>query len=93
MDIDDVLVFLEKRDLDIGVLSAFFGENLDAEVVVFVGGPTVVVSVDLSVENDGGRARCLRLAFEGQLVCGGRLEADTGGGGGRSSDDAEKKCS
>ncbi len=45
------------RDFDIGVLAAFLGEDLDAEVIIFCApGFAGVFAVDLAVEIDGGGA-------------------------------------
>ena len=47
MDADNVLVLLNKWDLHVGVFSPFFGQNLDAEIIVLVAGVSIVVPIDL----------------------------------------------
>src|SRR5580693_1617046 len=53
---------LHKRDLDVSLLPSRFGEDLNPDVVVFVGSPPVVIAVDLAVQDDGRSAGSERLA-------------------------------
>jgi hypothetical protein len=62
-------------DFDVGVLAAIFGQDLDAEVNVFVGGQAAVVAVDLTKKNDGGSAGSFGLGGHLQFVRGDRLKA------------------
>jgi len=66
---------LKKRNLDIGVFPAFFGQDLDAEIDVFVSGVSTVIAINLTIENDGGRSRSLGLA--GHLQFFGRHGLET----------------
>jgi hypothetical protein len=57
------LLVLRVRDFDVGVLPAFFGENLLPDVVVFVRDMIVaIVAVHLAIENDGGCSRSFGVA-------------------------------
>ena len=66
---------LKKGISTSAVLPAFFGEDLDADVVVFVRGKPVVVPVDLTIENDGRRAGSQRFARHLQFFRRNRLKA------------------
>src|SRR5258708_19549788 len=48
----NVVTALVERDLHIGPFAAFFGKNLDAEIIVLMRGKQVVVPVDFAEEND-----------------------------------------
>jgi hypothetical protein len=62
MDVNDVFGFLEERDLDIAVFTPLLSKNLDANVIVLVGRKTVIVAVDLAVEDDRGSSGGERFA-------------------------------
>src|ERR1700687_873188 len=55
-DIADADLFVEG-DLDIGVLASLFGQNFNANIIVFRGSALRVVAVDLAIEVDGRVAR------------------------------------
>ena len=57
----NVVPALEIRDFDVGVLPPFFGQYLDAEIIVLVGGAPGIVPIHLAEQNDRRRARRLRL--------------------------------
>ena len=47
---------LQHGDLHVGILAAFLGENLLADIVVLVGPHRItVVPIHLAVKSDGGR--------------------------------------
>src|SRR5579864_1781541 len=74
MDVDDTALILEKGDLNIGVLAALFGQNLDAEVNVLVSRETAVVAVDLPEKNNGRRSGSFGLAGHLQFLLRDRLK-------------------
>src|SRR5579864_4961439 len=69
-----VFGLFEKRYLGIGVLSSFFGQNLDSDVVVLVRSVSVVIAVYLPIQDDRGRSRGERLAGHLQLFWRSGLE-------------------
>jgi hypothetical protein len=50
-------LFFKKRDLDVGVFPPFFGQNLDANIVILVGSETAIITIYLAVQNDGRSPR------------------------------------
>src|SRR6202790_4248147 len=68
VNVDDAALFLQERDFDVAVLSTFLGQNLDAEINIFVSGIAAVVPIDLTKQNDGGRSRSLGLAGQLQFI-------------------------
>ena len=72
---DDVVASLDERDLDIGILPAFLREDLDPDVVIFVGGLAIVVAIHLTIEDDGRGSGSERLAGHLQLFRRDGLEA------------------
>src|SRR5260370_15553736 len=72
---DDVVASLDERDLDIGILPAFLREDLDPDVVIFVGGLAVVVAIHLTIEDDRRGSGSERLAGHLQLFRGNGLKA------------------
>ena len=69
----DVSFFLKKRNLHVGVLSAFLRQDLDPRVVVFVRRMVAVISVHLPVQIQRQRSRRFRHAGHLQLLLGDRL--------------------
>src|SRR6202021_1076731 len=49
MDIYDILSRLEERDFYIRILPSFFGQDLNPEVIVFMGDMLIVVPIHLPV--------------------------------------------
>jgi len=61
----DALVAFHEWNINVRVLSPFLRKNLDPHIVVFAGG--VIVTVHLTIQIDGWRARGLRNAGHLQL--------------------------
>src|SRR5258708_36619547 len=71
----NVVTALVERDLHIGPFAAFFGKNLDAEIIVLMRGKQVVVPGDFAEENDGRRPGGEWLAGHLQFLGRNRLKA------------------
>src|SRR2546430_12251899 len=68
--VDHVLIFFEKRDFDVGVLSSFLGQDLCSNVVVLVGRPRIaVVAIDLPIQDNRSEEHTSELQSQSNLVC------------------------
>jgi hypothetical protein len=76
--VHNVSVYLEEGNLDVRVLASLFGEDFDADIVVFVRGTTVIVAINLAVEDDGRRSGSERFARHLQFFRRDRLKSFTG---------------
>jgi hypothetical protein len=75
VEVDDVIASFEERDLDVGVLAPFLGEDFDPDIVVFVRGAAIVVTVDLPVKDHGWRTRSEGFAGHLEFIRVRRLKA------------------
>ena len=73
---------LDERDLDVRVFASLLGQDLDAEVIVFMGGVAGIVAVHPAIEDDRACTRRLRLAGHTQFLGQNWLESDARAGWG-----------
>jgi hypothetical protein len=74
---DNILNVLAVFNLDVGVFTAFLGEDLDADVIFLSRCAAVVVAVDLAVKDYSRGAGSLRLRGHLEFVGRDGLEADS----------------
>src|ERR1039457_894239 len=65
-----VLIFFVEWNFDVGILTSFFGEDLDAYIVVFMGSVDIVIPIHLSEQDN--RRRPWRHGFARHVELFGR---------------------
>jgi hypothetical protein len=61
----DIPLVSEEGDFNVRVLAPFLGQDFDSKVVIFVARLAAVVTINFTVQDDGGRPR--RSGFTRQI--------------------------
>ena len=78
----DIALLAVKGNFDVGVFPAFFGQDLYAEIDLFMRRPPAVVTVNLAEQNDRRSPGSFGGAGHLQFIGRDGLEADRPGGKG-----------